>query len=55
MRCGFCDGDLLIAIQGKDRFEMGSAFHLLVDRRKVEAIAADINSVIKLIDAFLAA
>jgi hypothetical protein len=54
IRCAFVEGDLLIALQGKDRFEIGSMFSSLVDRGRVEAIARDLAAVFKLIDSFVA-
>jgi hypothetical protein len=54
IRCGFIDGDLLIAIEGRNRFEIGSMFSSLVDRARVEAIAGDLTAVFTLIDSFTA-
>lgn len=54
IRCGFTEGRLMIALEGKDRFEVGSMFATLDDRSRAESMASDIQAVIKLIDAFLA-
>jgi hypothetical protein len=53
VRCGFEDGHVLIALQGKNRFEMGSMFTTLVDRKRVEGMAGDLSAVFGLIDAFV--
>ncbi len=55
MRYAFTDGDLLIAIEASDKFEIGGMFSTLVDRKRVEAIAHDIGAVFQLIDSFVAA
>jgi hypothetical protein len=54
LRCGFCEGRLMIAIEGKDRFEVGSMFSTLDDRSRAESMASDIRAVFNLIDAFVA-
>jgi uncharacterized protein DUF3137 len=54
LRCGFCEGRLMIAIEGKDRFEVGSMFSTLDDRGRAESMAGDIRAVFNLIDAFVA-
>jgi hypothetical protein len=54
LRCGFCEGRLVIAIEGKDRFEVGSMFSTLDDRGRAESMAGDIRAVFNLIDAFVA-
>lgn len=53
-RCAFTDGDLLIAIEAPNRFEIGGMFSTLVDRKRVETIAHDIGAVFQLIDSFVA-
>jgi hypothetical protein len=55
LRCAFCGPDLLIAVEGANRFEIGSMFSTLVERSRVEGIARDIEQVFKMIDAFAAA
>lgn len=52
IRCAFVRGDVLVAVEGRNRFEMGSMFSTLVDRSRVEAVAADLAAVFKLMDAF---
>jgi hypothetical protein len=52
LRCAFCGEELFIAMQGKDRFEIGNLFTSLVQRGRVETIARDIEQVFKLIDRF---
>lgn len=55
LRCGFIGADVLVAIEGADRFEVGSLFTSLVDRRRVEGIARDLEQVLVLIDRIEAA
>ncbi len=55
LRCAFVGGELLLAVEGHNRFEIGSMFSTLVDRSRVEQIARDIEQVFKLIDEFAAA
>ena len=55
LRCAFIDGDLLIAIEGGDKFEIGSMFANLADIARVRAIVADITEVMRLIEAVLTA
>jgi len=55
IRCGFVDGSLLIAFEAPDRFEIGGMFSTLVDRKRVESIAADIGAVFRLIDSVIPA
>ena len=55
LRCGFCDGRLMIALEGKDRFEVGSMFATLDDRGRAVKMASDIKAVFNLIDSFVAA
>jgi hypothetical protein len=52
LRCGFQVSEAFIAMQGKERFRIGSLFSSLVDRSRVENIARDIEQVFKLIDRF---
>ena len=52
IRCGFEGADLLIAVEGKDRFEIGSMFSTLVNRARVEGIARDLEAVFRMIDGF---
>ena len=53
IRCGFDDGHVLIAIEGKNRFEIGGMFSTLVDKGRVEGIAGDLSAVFRLIDSFV--
>jgi hypothetical protein len=53
IRCGFQAGTVLIALQGKDRFEVGSMFASLEDKARAQSMASDIGAVLRLIDAFL--
>lgn len=55
IRCAFTDGDLMIAIEASDRFEIGGMFSTLVDRKRVESIAHDIGAVFRLIDSVVPA
>ena len=55
IRCAFTDGDLLIAIEAPNRFEIGGMFSTLVDRSRVETIARDIGAVFQLVDSFIPA
>ena len=52
LRCGFQASEAFIAMQGKERFGIGSLFSSLVDRARVETIARDIEQVFTLIDRF---
>ena len=52
IRCGFDQAMLLIAIEGPNRFEIGSMFSSLVERSRVETIARNIDQVFKLMDEF---
>jgi hypothetical protein len=53
LRCGFVDGVLLIAIEGGDRFEIGSMFRRLDTIARVEVVAGDLGGVVRVIDALL--
>jgi hypothetical protein len=52
LRCAFVDGDVLIALEGHDRFEVGGVLTSLVERRRVVDVARGLSSVFKLIDSF---
>ncbi len=54
LRCGFCDGDILIAIEGGARLDIGGMFSTLVDEHRVDHIAQNLQALMALIDAFLA-
>lgn len=55
LRCAFTAGQLLIAIEGGDRFELGSMFKTLLDEARVRVILTDVSEIMKLIDAVLTA
>ncbi len=55
LRCGFEGGDLLIALEGPDRFEIGDMFKPLADPTRARRIIDDIAEVMKLMDAVLTA
>jgi hypothetical protein len=55
LRYAFAEADLLVAVEGKSRFEIGDMFSSLVNRSRVEGIARDLEQVFKLIDQFSAA
>jgi hypothetical protein len=53
LRCAFADGKVLIALEGKDKFEAGSMFTSLLDRERARRIFTDVASVFALIDVFV--
>jgi hypothetical protein len=55
VRCAFGQSQLLIALEGPNRFEVGDMFSTLVQRSRVEGIAHDLEQVFKMIDEFAAA
>ncbi|HTX48245.1 MAG TPA: DUF3137 domain-containing protein [Caulobacteraceae bacterium] len=55
IRCAFDQAQLLIALEGPNRFEIGSMFTTLVDRSRVEGIARNLDQVFHMIDEFHAA
>lgn len=55
LRCGFEGGDLLIALESPDRFEIGDMFKPLADPTRARRIIDDIAQVMKLMDAVLTA
>jgi hypothetical protein len=52
IRCAFDETQLLIALEGPNRFGIGGMFASLVQRQRVEAIARNLEQVFKLIDEF---
>jgi len=52
IRYAFTDADLLIALESSDRYEIGHMFSTLVERKRVEGIAHDLEQLFKLVDAF---
>ncbi len=55
IRCGFQDGDLLIAVEGDNKFEIGDMFKPLADPARARKIVSDIAEVMKLMDAVVTA
>lgn len=55
LRCAFTQGKLLIAIEGGDRFELGSMFKTLLDEAPIRQVLRDISEIMKLIDSVLTA
>jgi hypothetical protein len=55
LRCAFTEGDLLIAVEGGDKFEIGSMFSKLDDIERARAIVKDIAEIMRVIDAVLTA
>ena len=55
LRCGFQDGDLLIAIESKDRYEIGDMGKTLVDPARARSIIDDLAAVLRVMDAVLTA
>jgi hypothetical protein len=54
IRCAFSEGDLLVAVEGKDRFEIGGLFSSLAKPERVTSMAGDVTTVMGLIDTVLA-
>jgi hypothetical protein len=55
IRCALEEGDLLIAVEGQDRFEIGDMFKPLNDPARARRIVDDIAEVLRLMDAVLTA
>lgn len=55
LRCAFQDGDLLIAIEGDNRFEIGSMFEPLNDPARMRSVIDDIAEILRIVDAVLTA
>ena len=55
LRCAFVAGDLLIAVEGGDKFEIGSMFARLDDISRARAIVADVAGIMRVIEAVLTA
>lgn len=55
IRCGFQNGDLLIAVEGENKFEIGDMFKPLADPARARKIVDDIAEVLRLMDAVLTA
>jgi hypothetical protein len=52
LRCAFDESQLLIALEGPNRFELGGMFSNLAKRSRVEGVARNLEQVFKLIDQF---
>ena len=55
LRCGFEEGDLLIAVEGGDRFEIGDLFKPLADPKRARKIVDDLAKVMQVMNAVLTA
>jgi hypothetical protein len=55
LRCGFEDGDLLIAIEGGNLFEPGSMFEPLADPVRARKLVDELGGVMKVMDSVLTA
>lgn len=55
LRCAFIEGDLLIAVEGGDKFEIGSMFARLDDIERARVIVKDLAEIMRVIDAVLTA
>lgn len=55
LRCAFTEGDLLIALESPDRFEIGDMFKPLADPARARRIVDDLAGVLRLMDAVLTA
>lgn len=55
LRCAFIDGDLIIAVEGGDKFEIGTMFANLDDVNRARNVIADLRQVARLVDAVLTA
>ena len=55
LRCAFVEGDLLIVVEGGDKFEVGTMFKHLDDIERVRMIVGDITEVLRVIEAVLTA
>lgn len=55
LRCAFFEGQLLVAIEGGDKFEMGSMFRTLLDEKRVRQVVQDLSEIMRVIEAVLTA
>ena len=55
LRCAFENGELLIAVEGGDKFEIGTMFAPLDDIARARAIVTDLTGIMRVIDAVLTA
>ncbi|MBV9901694.1 MAG: DUF3137 domain-containing protein, partial [Alphaproteobacteria bacterium] len=54
LRGMFCDGELLLAVEGLDRFKFGDAFQRFDDIAKCQDAASDLRQVLSVVDFVLA-
>ena len=54
IRCAFEAGELIVAVEGKDRFEIGGMFSSLAKPERVKSMADDVTTVMGLLDTVLA-
>jgi hypothetical protein len=55
IRCAFQAGDLLVAVEGRNRFELGSMFKPLADPARIRGMVNDVAEIMRLIDSILTA
>jgi hypothetical protein len=55
LRCGFQGGDLLICVEGRNRFEIGDMMKPLTDPTRAKSIVDDVAAVLQVMDAVLTA
>jgi hypothetical protein len=55
IRCGFENGDLLIAVEGGNLFEPGDLFKPLVDPERARRIVNEVSGVFRVMDQVLTA
>lgn len=55
LRCGFEEGDMLIAIEDGDRYEIGDLFKPLADPERARKIVGDLSKVMQVMDSVLTA
>jgi hypothetical protein len=55
LRCAFEGGELLIAIEGKNRFEIGTMFSSLNDPKRAKSVIDDLTEIVRVVDAVLTA
>ncbi|MFZ4121335.1 MAG: DUF3137 domain-containing protein [Caulobacterales bacterium] len=55
LRCAFQNGDLLIAVETPNKYEMGDMFKTLIDPSRARVIVEDIAAVLRVMDAVLTA
>jgi hypothetical protein len=55
VRCAFDEGDLLLAVETDNRYEIGDMFKSLDDPARARRIVGDVAEIMKLMDAVLTA